>query len=251
MSNSNSIIDLNNYKTWPGILTDYLEERTAFFEKFCGGSISYRDSGQLARVYDQIVVDVKSILRPYKILGYHCCRLTELEIDAIKTEGMFLPNPTTLLKRVEKLVETGVIGKDVAHKLIKENDAADQYRRDILWFCFFQPYIASESGIGSFFRFWGGEALFRSHEDNIITGPILKQIGTPAIVEASLPLKDIDLVETKFVKKFMIFKKLQSHEDHEGYIVAPLQHENIINIITHPSVRFYELTKCQEWDIRI
>jgi hypothetical protein len=45
-----------------------------------------------------------------------------------------------------------------------ENQSDEKYRKNMIWFCFFLPKIAGEHGIMRFFRSWGGEALYNSHE---------------------------------------------------------------------------------------
>lgn len=57
----------------------------------------------------------------------------------------------------------------------------------MLWFCSFRPAIAGEGGIGDLLRYWGGEAVYNSHDRHPEMGKVIA-IGHPAIVEAEVPI---------------------------------------------------------------
>jgi hypothetical protein len=72
---------------------------------------------------------------------------------------MQLPDSKMLARRIEQLVASSHLDDNIAAKLLATNQADEQYRAGTVWFCLFRPGIAGQSGIGSFFRFWGGKTL--------------------------------------------------------------------------------------------
>ena len=138
--------------------------------------------------YDQAIYDVVKHLRPYSILGWHCTRLTDSEIEKMLTSGIQMPDAVTLHRRIDECVSAKQLPLDIATMLKAKNQAHDAYRAGIFWFCFFPPKLAGEAGISRFFRHWGGEALYNYHEDDPITSKALSAFGTPCIVEADVPI---------------------------------------------------------------
>ena len=113
------------------------------------------------------------------------------------------------------------------------------------------PHIAGQSGIERFFRSWGGEALYNSHEENEVTGPILNKIGLPCIIEAKLPIRGIvtPWITSAFIGLYSISTQQNDEEpkDYEGALGVNLVPGNAINVIEFSDSRFLELTKHDNW----
>ena len=122
---------------------------------------------------------VLELLQSTTLRGWHCTRLTEQEVEHIKSHGMQPPNLQVLSERIRRAQADGIIEDKIAERLIAENQAGDNNRKGMIWFCFFEPRIAGQSGIERFFRCWGGEALYNSHERDPSTGQALRMIGRP------------------------------------------------------------------------
>ena len=125
-----------------------------------------------------------------------------------------------------------------------------------LWFCFFAPGEAGESGIHRFFRHWGGEALYNFHEDNNVTSPALASIGTPCVVEAAVQVRSLSQyssVTNRVVERFLWRNGLFHPEPEvpEGYTVDPITAGSIQRVIKHPDVQFMRLTGCKNWQAPI
>ena len=203
--------------------------------------------------YDSLVKNLREILRVYFLIGYHCTRLTREEIENIRVNGMAGQNAASLNARIDILLHRNLVNNEVAQCLRNSNQSNDSNRANMLWFCFFEPFLAGQSGIGRFFRSWGGEALYNSHEENPITSVALRKIGIPCIIKAHVPIAS--MTDSKFPDGAMVRMLLSrlGHRiripvEHEGYSTQNISVENIIEITEHPSARFNELTKCEEWD---
>lgn len=202
--------------------------------------------------YDQIVYGLRAVLQPYSLVGLHCTKLTEVGIQHILANGMQLPDGKMLARRINQLVANGHLDDTVAAELLATNQADEQYRAGMVWFCFFHPGIAGESGIGSFFRFWGGEALYNSHDGEPGTGDALERIGIPCLVEAEVPIASLgphSFLDTKIIRRFLIHRGFETSEavDHEDRVKKVLPASCIRRIIRYPDPAFVALTDCDKW----
>ncbi len=167
---------------------------------------------------------------------------------------MLLQNSTSLNSRINRLEESGLITTKIAQLLKDKNQADDFNRANMLWFCFFEPFIAGRRGIERFFRSWGGEALYNSHEDSPDTGNALLDIGIPCIIKAKVPiasLKDSCYPDSSMIRAFLFERghQLENPIEHDGFSTKNIHSQNIVEIIEHPSDYFVKLTKCNEWKV--
>src|SRR5437868_2274958 len=147
------VIDFNDERTWPADVLAYLEQNHKLFLDGENRTGSVRGPQ-----YDQALQGLRAVLSRHHPHGYHCTRLTRAEIDHVISYGMQLPNAAMLRARVRAVRDHGLIEASVAKRLIEENQADESNRMSRIWFCFFPPCIAGQSGIESLLRFCGGEA---------------------------------------------------------------------------------------------
>jgi hypothetical protein len=246
-------MDLNNRDTWPDDLLRQLERDRAVFEGWELQRIGAPGARPVSGPdYDRALGRLRNVLNNYTFHGYHCTRLTPGEIAHIRSAGMQLPNKMVLRERIETLRESGLVDAATAADLIAENQAAETNRAGRIWFCFFPPRLAGESGISSLLRYWGGEALYNSHDEHPVRGPLLARLGTPCLVEADVPIASLrgpGFLDMKIARQFLIWNGLQTTEtvDHEDCAVRPLTAANILRVIEFPDRDFITLTACDSW----
>ena len=246
---SRVLLDLDCPDAWPAALQDYLDTRRDLFLNWETASATVG-----AGAYDDAITGLRRVLDEYAITGWHCTRLTDGEIDQIVRTGMQLPDGTMLRRRIDALVDAGMMASDTALRLVERNQANDTNRAGMLWFCFFAPRLASESSIARFFRHWGGEALYNSHESDPGTSPVLRRIGTPCLVEVDVPIAALARhsgLAFKIVRCFLISRGYRTDErgDHEDRIVSPIKAEYIRRVIRFPEQEFVAMTGCSSWRI--
>jgi hypothetical protein len=194
-------------------------------------------------------------LESYSIQGWHCTRLTDAEVATILSTGVHFPNREILNRRIDAVVMDGSLSPDLAERLKARNQAADNNRAGKLWFCFYAPKLAGEGGIGRFFRHWGGEALYNYHEDNRVTSPALRVIGTPRVVVAEIPIAFLSNtfgLATHVTRRFLTERghDVERAERQEGYVVRHLPWSAIREVVTLHSSEFSRLTGCDDWKER-
>jgi hypothetical protein len=199
---------------------------------------------------------LRDILRKYSLVGYHCTKLVREEINDINSNGMLLQNGLSLNTRIYKLQKNGIIDEQLAIRLKNKNQADDSNRAKMLWFCFYKPYIAGQSGVERFFRSWGGEALYNSHEGISDTGNALLGIGIPCVIKVNVPinsLQDSYFPDSAIIGAFLQYKghSITNPIEHEGYSIKNIAPNNVMEIVEYPDSRFIELTKCDKWENKL
>lgn len=240
-------IDLDQPATWPRALCAYLEDHDELFLRW-----ENKQGDVSAQMFDKAIVGLSNVLRPYEIIGWHCTRLTDMEINEISHNGMGLPDEAMLARRIDAVVEANGLPLDVARLLKSRNQADEDNRAGMVWFCFYPPRKAGEGGIGRFFRHWGGEALYNLHETDSVSSPAISCIGTPCLVEANVPIVFLAKhsgPELNVARRFLISRGELAHAstDYDGRIVVRLPAENIRRIVRFPDPDFLKLTGCSEW----
>ncbi|WP_327461650.1 hypothetical protein [Brevundimonas sp.] len=233
-------------ETWPAELMRPLNEHRDVFIDWSQGPSEF--SG---RDYDFALGEVASELQGYSLTGWHCTRLTDVEIDLITRDGMEPLSGDMLRRRVDRLAEVGHLTWDQADRLKSAHQANDRSRTGMLWFCFFPPHRAGR-GIFDLLRFWGGEALYNSHDDDPELGPLLHRLGVPAVVEADVPialLKGSFRPASALVAHYLKARGLKARDglEFEDRITEPLPAQCIKRVVRFPSPAFLDLTGSDEW----
>src|SRR5690606_17927017 len=147
-------------------------------------------------------------------------------------------------------LSAGFINKPQAERLLAKNQASERYRVGMTWFCFGPPYLAGEGGIIDLLRYWGGEALYNSHDSDKELGPLLLSIGSPAVVEAEVPaelLGDDGLGLAINMARRFAANDTSGDPKFEDNITHALAGRYIRDVHLHPSDSFDRLTGRKGW----
>jgi len=248
---------LDDETTWPPQILRILEEglpicRAYFAEE---KQITHRLSQSplpLRRIlntnklaYDALMRDVEFAAKSEAIIGWHCTRLCEDEIRQIKNGGMLPLSSHSLEMRIRRRASKGDFTPEIAERLLSENQASDP-NRQMLWFLLSQDLLRDASGVQRFFASWGGEALYNSHERDVNTGPILRRIGVPAIIEVAIALSEactFDALSVWLSRSFLSRRGISDgHDPHrEIYVVNPIKPEAVLRIVKSDEPAFLDL----------
>ena len=195
---------------------------------------------------------IERALKRYTIEGWHCTRLTDTEVDTIRERGLYPTSEEMLKHRLKEVTAKGIITNEIQNRLLARNGANEEARAGRIWFCFYQPYKTDEDAVGRFFSYWGGEALYRQHERDSVTGPILAQIGTPRVIEVEVPITAIDQAYrcTFHIRQRWLKAGQETsgpRESLDSYSIRPIPPNYVKRIITYPEKSFCEITGCAEW----
>jgi hypothetical protein len=240
------VLDPERPNTWPQPVLDFLGNHHQLFLDW-----EQRNGVVTGPQYDAAIYALQEMLNPSALRGWHCTRLTDAETDAIIRAGVQLPDQAMLSRRIDALVQQGLIKPATAAILKSKNQAHESNRAGMVWFVFFPPRRAGESGIGDFFRYWGGEALYNSRDRDPAMAAVIGSIGTPCLVEAEVPIALLTphSFTFKIVRRFLASRGFKTCEpvDHKDRIKRPLPAAAVRRIIRYPAPEFCKLTGCDAW----
>lgn len=255
------IISLDNEASWPSELLALLEQKFPALQAYENNrrQIDQQTEKDLvlrfnppSNPYHSIRDEVLTALWPHSLIGYHCTRLHQDEILSVREGGLQPLSLELLQSRIKRRVEASDISSDTAERLLIDHQAQESNRSGMIWLIFSCELLHSELGVGRFFRSWGGEALYNSHEDDEKTGLILRSLGVPCIVEAAVPISEIRTsfpIEEKFLQVYLHHRSVNTGHDSEmeGYITMNLLPSHISRIIQVHEPEFVQLTSCDTW----
>jgi hypothetical protein len=123
------------------------------------------------------------------IRAFHYTRLTEDEVTNLLQSGIHVSTPETLRQRLEAVVASGGLARDVADRLYAESPFhSDQLRARSgkLWLTS-HPAAVDDSGVVPLLERWGGEVASMWVRDPALSAP-LAELGKPRIIEVAVPL---------------------------------------------------------------
>ena len=201
------------------------------------------------RVLEEVECNYADIV---SLRGFHCTRLTDAEVEAIRDEGMTPWDSRSLELRIAALVDARLIDRKIAARLANENEAASETRERRIWFIFTPEPLRRESGVNLLFRYWGGEALYGLHIDDSETGPILRSVGTARLIEAVVAVSRLGphaWPGDVLVRRFLSARGMTLYGlDYENRTMLPVPPENFRRIISRSEATFEALTQCSGWN---
>jgi hypothetical protein len=253
---------LDGIDTWPQSLRDllnserdlirsYLQEEKRIHD-LVEGDVLIRlrppKNPHLLR-WNSIVETIRQLIRDYSIIGFHCTRLTETEIQGIRANGLRPLSPAFTQQRIERLVQEGRISPAAAQALIERNESSASNRAGHVCFFHCLSTLRDASGLYRLFRSWGGEAVYYHHEEDSPAREELRRIGTPCIVVGSLRRCDISPIRSLEER---IIRVWQSQNDPGAYsqdcdTLVRGRSVPVLDVISRDSLLFEELTHYSEW----
>jgi hypothetical protein len=190
------------------------------------------------------------------IVGFHCTRLHSNDLVSIQTIGLQPLNPALQRSRIDYLVSSGAMSPAVAARLKENNDSRESSRAGEISFIFTRALLRDESGVGRLFRSWGGEALYRRHEGDKETGPILRAIGLPYLVQVFIPVSNVKVIGDIGERMLCGFLErrgidAENRGETEGCVRAVVRAERITAIHRLGDKAFAELTQCATWQHKL
>lgn len=259
------LIDANSQETWPMDLQKALEDNEASISAYHAERRRidrlaeedvmlrvHRPSNPHGDVWQGILSIADQSTAGRKIKGYHATRLTDGERGNVRRNGLEVLSVALLERRLEALLAEDGISSSVHTALMEQHQASDENRASMLWFGFTRRPLRDEWGIARFFRSWGGEALYNSHEDRKTTGPALRIPGRPSIITAVVPVEGVNSfmsVGQRLVNIWCEGKGISAGHgaEFEGYVKADVPASCILEITQLGDTAFNEMTRHEEW----
>ncbi len=178
-----SAISVDDGSTWPNRLTDAVREAAEQLRDTTQYTVDLRPTSAM-------LADLQAALDGLRVTVFHACRLLPHEVEDIRREGLAFAKSELFARKVRQAVGSGDLSDDHAARLLattmpldgSAGTRADQVCAAATTFAFREDPHAVLPLLTS----WGGEVLYFAHERDEL-GSVLRQLGRPAVVEATVP----------------------------------------------------------------
>jgi hypothetical protein len=178
------------------------------------------------------------------IRAWHYTRLTDPEVAAMRRDGIHLSTPATLRARLDMLVGSGELDREVAdaaYEASRFHGAELESRCGKFWMTS-HPIAVEESLVDRLLAYWGGEvASFGTDDPRILAA--LSALGRPRVLELAVPLsaagkfdyRAADAVVATFGRSLGCIP-----ENHvfDLYVIEPLPSAALLAVHTEGDSRF-------------
>jgi len=204
------------------------------------------------RVLDQ----AEDELRTHRLVGYHCCRLLDCEVENILCNGMALLSPELVTRKIATALHGGHLTIDQANllqemALLKEDRGS---RNGMIWFVFCRSTLKTVvSGLYCLLGYWGGEAIYFDHVETAL-GQHLGTLGRPRVVEAEIPVQTLEVfmrTADRLLGGFLLRRNVEPPNGHtfEGHATSPVAAAMIRRVYTEGNPDFEALTGYSTWGV--
>ncbi|MEZ6006538.1 MAG: hypothetical protein R3F05_02055 [Planctomycetota bacterium] len=194
---------LDDESTWPHAIVEALAQGFRELEQFeeARAEIDARaERDVLLRVRrppnpyssrrSEVLERIRAVVHGSSFVGYHCTRLHPSEADDVLKSGLRPLDPAFTRDRIQRLADSCDLPASIATKLQRHNRSDDaklaETRTGMIWFILSRSLLQAETGVGRFFAYWGGEAIYADHEEDAEIARYIQGVGEPCIVIAAL-----------------------------------------------------------------
>ncbi len=257
LSYDNHII-LDDISTWPEELIEFLksvkpsivnyQKEQKRIDKLCGPDVIARifeADNKYYAMWKSTCDIIDNMLTNTRIIGFHCTKLIDYEIQEILENGLIPLNQDMANRRINKAFNNGYLPEYFKNKLINKNETGADCRigRVFLFQCLSTLY--KETDKSRLFSSWGGEAIYWDNEDEITP---LQSIGLPAIVVASMDINDVNKANSwhdySYISNALILYYIcRGNRDYIDTDTCLKNTTKVLRIITNNNDAFYKLVK--------
>lgn len=252
-------IEIDDPNSWNENLRTILTDNIGILSRFAGRELEinllpstdiWTSINEFEDERNEVISLIDNVIQDCSLIGYHCTRLTENEVQEIRANGLQLLSKDFITQRIERLLKEKEI--EIATHLISKNECNNKNRRDRIWFVCGQSVLKYSSGVIRLFSSWGGEALYISHEGDRNSGPVLKTIGRPYIIKVNLIPSELDLfinLSHKVEESFLISNGIPTSNTPQFDVCSkkPISSVQILEAISKDESKFQELTNYKNW----
>ncbi|ALU75137.1 hypothetical protein AUW17_07620 [Tenacibaculum dicentrarchi] len=258
MINFKNHIIFDNIESWPNeiiniiknnekLLKDFLEKKI-HIDKLAIEDVMLRynrPENIYRKEWDIIINKIDDILEQYSIIGIHCTKLLDWEIEDIKQNGLKPLSKTCTKNRIEKAFKQNFLSIKLKDKLINKKEVNDDNRKGKVYVFHCLKNLKDERGLNRLFGLWGGESLYFYIKDN----QELKKIGTPCIAFTSIKINELNF-NPKLSKRMISIYFNDNYFDHDTDSVIKTDLK-VLRIVKRNEKLFEKLTGIENWDNKI
>ncbi len=257
----NNHIIIDQHVSWPKALTFLLTESKEILLRFLNEEKSIdeaavedvilrvqRPNNKYQYEWDCILEKVKRIINKCMFIGFHCTRLTEIEVNDILQNGLSPLNEDLLSLKLGVLLAENLIDQNEFDKMLLNKKIGDEGRRNLVFTFHELKTLTDESGLKRLFRCWGGEYFYFGKEEDDDFKSKYFNIGNATILLTSHPYEDFQDrdIELKIIKNFLFYNKDYRGNDFDNWHSKSVK---VLNYIAEDNKLFNDLTFYSSWTL--
>ena len=175
------------------LIRKYVETENRIFREFDNDSGPDRPILRPENPYASAFLDLKENLVRYMqsrtIRAWHYTRMTIEEVETVYSDGIHLSTPESLATRIDRLIQSGCMTKNLAERLISASPFQSDQRktREGKFWLVSDPIPIDDSRVTRLLRYRGGEVGSFHTNDPTLLVP-LKNINLGYVLEVVVPL---------------------------------------------------------------
>ncbi|MHB8423934.1 MAG: hypothetical protein ACYDB9_02090 [Gammaproteobacteria bacterium] len=203
--------------------------------------------------YLLLIDQLEAMMATYRIVAYHCTRLTPREVVNIKSNGLRVLTADLVRNKIESCAADGHITQTDAEYLLSSEYIAhtleNKYEKRMGHICYCPNRSTLRSGgdVHRLFRLWGGEAIYGGHEDDDRISGVLRRVGVPYIVKCAVPWSDAEEWCKSFSVRFLSHMLEVGSGGFDLFAERDLEPGNVLDLIGYTDPRFLGLTEFNRW----
>jgi hypothetical protein len=255
MINFKNHIIFDVIESWPSEMLDLIRENEnslkGFFEeehridKLAREDVALRynrPENIYREKWDAIINEIETVLKQHSIIGIHCTKLLDWEIEDVEKNGLKPLDRTFANQRIERALKEGALSKALSDKLIDKKELNETNREGYVWVFHCLETLTFESGLNRLLGLWGGESLYAYVKDN----QELKNIGTPCITFTSIKISELDIYP-ELSKRMTAFYFNDNYFPHDTDTIIKTD-LNVLKVVRRNEKLFEDLTGIENWD---
>ncbi|MBE7646139.1 hypothetical protein [Tenacibaculum finnmarkense] len=258
MINFKNHIIFDNIESWPSEIIDIIKNNENLLKEFLKKEshidklaiedvmLRYnRPENIYRKQWDIIINEIDNMLEQYSIVGIHCTKLLDWEIEDIKQNGLKPLSKTCIKNKIEKAFKQNFLSIRLKDKLINKKEVNEDNRKGNIYVFHCLENLRDERGLNRLFGLWGGESLYSYIKDN----QELKNIGTPCIAFTSIKINEINF-NPELSKRIIAIYFNDNYFDHDTDSVIKTDLK-VLRIVKRNEKLFQDLTGIENWDNKI
>lgn len=201
-----------------------------------------RPDNKYSEKWNVIINEIETILKQHSIIGIHCTKLLDWEIEDVEKNGLKPLERTFANTRIERAFKEGILSKALRDKLIDKEELNESNRKGYIWVFHCLKTLTFEYGLNRLFGLWGGESLYAYIKDN----QELKNIGISCIIFTSIKISELDIYP-ELSKRMTAFYFNDDYFPHDTDTIIKTN-LNVLKIIRRNEKLFKDLTGIENWD---
>ena len=198
------LIDVWNVETFDEDLTAELRaygelirnymmtDRRLYLEREASDHTMPYATNPYATNYLEFVEEVGRDMEARTIRAWHYTRLTDAEVDIIRSNGIYPSTLGTIRRRLDTQVAASVFSAEVADALfaaspLNFNSEQLKARSNKFWMTSHPRQVIGDSGVSLLLGNWGGESVYFWLRDAALK-ELVARTGVPRVLEMAVPL---------------------------------------------------------------